>query len=636
MLTPAYSEIKRLRSHGKCEAAIAMLRAKPPASDDDAFEAVVCLLVCGDIDSAVNVCRTYAWKKQWARQMTQALGDSLVGGMDPAGALQLARSAIADAAAPADASAIYLLLLQRSGLMEEADAYISSRLQNPPPGENLLLTLMAEIAAATQNWREASRLACAVLSADPDDYRTLVTMSVSSYGLGNFHEALGYAHRADRINRGLPQTVLHIMRCENKLGDYYGTIAAFDRLADKRVVAPEIHVEMGAAYAGLEDRMRAIAEYRAALASDSRSIAALRALVLLYAAGGDTAELGALVQAYRAEIRSDGDCVFRLGLERLGRGDLDGAAHEFKGSRIIYENSGHALDSMPWPVPEPRIRHDYEQLDLLERRGKLDAAGRSALEVLKRYYDPSGDIRTTFAPTGAEARVLKSALATIHHLPDPPFAGRALGESDYRAIEDQYLADRLVVFDDFLSPEALAVLRAFCEEATVWKSYYTHGYLGALLAKGFSPKVLLAVSDELRRAMPRVIGGDPLLQAWGFKYDQRMQGINMHADFAKVNVNFWITPDDACEDPATGGLVVYDLPVPKSWTFVDYNTDAAKLKAFLKVHDAKSMRVPYRENRCVLFDSSLIHISDEMHFKPGYENRRVNVTLLYGKALSIE
>jgi hypothetical protein len=54
------------------------------------------------------------------------------------------------------------------------------------------------------------------------------------------------------------------------------------------------------------------------------------------------------------------------------------------------------------------------------------------------------------------------------------------------------------------------------------------------------------------------------------------------------------------------------------------------------VHNAKPLRVPYRENRCVLFDSSLIHISDRMHFNPGYENRRVNVTLLYGKGLSVE
>jgi hypothetical protein len=395
-------------------------------------------------------------------------------------------------------------------------------------------------------------------------------------------------------------------------------------------------VELGAAYAALDNHARAIAEYHAALASGSRSIAALRALVLLYAVGGNTAELEGLVQAYPDDIRGDGECVYRLGLERLGRGDLEDAARLFAESRSIYEDSADATDGITWPVAEPRIRHDYEQLELLEQRGKLDGPGRDALKVLKRYYDQSGDVRATFAPEGAEAQALKSALGRIHYLPDPPFSGRALGRADHGALEEKYFSDRMVVIDDFLSHEALAVLRRFCEEATVWKSYYTHGYLGALLARGFSPRVLLAVSEELRRVMPRVIGGDRLLQAWGFKYDQRMQGINMHADFAKVNVNFWITPEDACEDPASGGMVVYDLPVPKSWTFVDYNTDAAKLEAFLRVHDAKSVRVPYRENRCVLFDSSLIHVSDEMHFKPGYENRRVNVTLLYGKALSVE
>jgi hypothetical protein len=159
---------------------------------------------------------------------------------------------------------------------------------------------------------------------------------------------------------------------------------------------------------------------------------------------------------------------------------------------------------------------------------------------------------------------------------------------------------------------------------------YARGYVGAVLPQGFAPPVLLALAGALRRAMPTVVGPHPLLQAWAFKYDQRMQGINMHADFARVNVNFWTTPDSACEDPNTGGMVVYDVPVPESWTFADYNNNAEKLAAYLRVHNAKPKRVPYRENRCVLFDSSLIHVTDEMHFKPGYENRRVNVTLLYG------
>ena len=80
-------------------------------------------------------------------------------------------------------------------------------------------------------------------------------------------------------------------------------------------------------------------------------------------------------------------------------------------------------------------------------------------------------------------------------------------------------------------------------------------------------------------------------------------------------------------------MIVYDVPAPRNWSFQDYNNNRAKIEAYMKEQGAKPRRVPYKENRCVLFDSTLFHATDELHFKPGYSNRRVNVTLLYGKAL---
>lgn len=635
ILSPVYNEIKRLRSTGACAAAISLLRTHRPTSEDDAFEAVVCLFVCGDIDSAVHVCQTHAWEKQWALQAARALTEMLQSG-EVSRALSLAKTAVSDPDAPHDVAAIYLLLLQANGQVDAADVYIRNHLPDPPAGETFLLTIMAEIAAATQNWRRAYKLASAVLSADPDDFRALMTLSAANHANGNIHEALGNALRARLINGNAPAAILQIMRCQNSLGDYYAVIAAFDGLDPQSVILPDFHVELGTAYAGLEDRSRAIAEYRAALASGAGSQAAIRALLKIHAAAGDTAALDALIQTYPAEIRDDPECQHTLGLGYLARREVDRAAHLFRDALALSQKRGEARTLLPWPVPEPRIRHDYEQLELLQQRGRLDDAGRRALKVLKHYCDQPGNLQTTFAPSGPEALDLEHALCAIHHIPEPSFAGRTLGENDYNGIEEKYFADRMVVIDDFLTPEALAALRCFCEEATVWKMYNDRGYVGALLSQGFSSRVLLAIADELRQIMPRVIADHPLMQAWGFKYDQRMQGINLHADFARVNVNFWITPNHACMDPTTGGMIIYDLPAPQSWTFADYNTGSDKLAAFLKVHHAKSLRVPYRENRCVLFDSSLIHVTDEMHFEPGYENRRVNVTLLYGRARSIE
>ena len=41
--------------------------------------------------------------------------------------------------------------------------------------------------------------------------------------------------------------------------------------------------------------------------------------------------------------------------------------------------------------------------------------------------------------------------------------------------------------------------------------------------------------------------------------------------------------------------------------------------------------IPYNENRIVIFNSNLIHETDKFEFKEGYENRRINVTMLFGR-----
>ena len=56
------------------------------------------------------------------------------------------------------------------------------------------------------------------------------------------------------------------------------------------------------------------------------------------------------------------------------------------------------------------------------------------------------------------------------------------------------------------------------------------------------------------------------------------------------------------------------------------------MRAFLAADPpAKSITVPYRENRAVIFDSDLFHETDKIEFKDGYQNRRINVTMLYGR-----
>jgi tetratricopeptide (TPR) repeat protein len=190
---------------------------------------------------------------------------------------------------------------------------------------------------------------------------------------------------------------------------------------------------------------------------------------------------------------------------------------------------------------------------------------------------------------------------------------------------------QIVVIDDLLTAEALEKLRRFCLDSTVWRKIYDGGYLGAFPEHGFAPPLLAQIAEELRAIYPAIIEDHPLLHFWAFKYDSRLGGIRKHADFAAVNVNFWITPDEANLDPAHGGLVVWDVAAPLDWDFDKYNAAEDDIRSFLAREKSKPVSIAYRANRAVIFDSDLFHETDTIRFKPGYENRRINVTLLFGR-----
>jgi hypothetical protein len=199
-------------------------------------------------------------------------------------------------------------------------------------------------------------------------------------------------------------------------------------------------------------------------------------------------------------------------------------------------------------------------------------------------------------------------------------------------IADQWRRNRpqIVVVDNLLTDEALDKLRHFCWGSTVWRDIYGGGYLGAVREYGFACPLLAQIAEELRSNYRGIFRNLPLLHLWAFKYDSALSGTHIHADFAAVNVNFWITPDEANLEPESGGLVVWDTAAPLDWDFLKYNTSEKEIRDFLMREDAKPVRIPYRANRAVVFDSDLFHETDKISFKTGYLNRRINVTLLYG------
>jgi hypothetical protein len=285
--------------------------------------------------------------------------------------------------------------------------------------------------------------------------------------------------------------------------------------------------------------------------------------------------------------------------------------------------------------------------ELLYARGAVEDAFRMFRERAARVYGPEGAPLPVPSPNPPHrARHDREQAAHLAPLLDRTAAGLtfhldagertpggALSRIPRDDIQHQWKTARpqIIVVDDLLTPVALASLRRFCEASTIWHSSYDAGYLGAAPETGFACPLLAQIAEEFPTVLPEVLRAHPLKYLWAFKYDSALSGINIHADFAAVNINFWITPDEANQDPESGGLVVWDKAAPLDWDFIKYNTNESAIRRFLTEAGARPVTIPYRANRAVIFDSDLFHETDRLSFQEGYQNRRINVTLLYGE-----
>jgi len=317
-----------------------------------------------------------------------------------------------------------------------------------------------------------------------------------------------------------------------------------------------------------------------------------------------------------------------LGFSYLWKQDLDNALHYLKESAEEQHNNLYQVKK--GFLSKTRIKHDYDQLNHLLNKKLIDKKYTKTIEQLAQLKDSNEDPVTV--PEEVEDLCQK-----IIFLPEEKNIGRIINpDLDVNKIQKDFRKHEpaeYVVIDNLLTKEAMLEIRRFCNESTIWKTEYGPGYLGAFMGEGFASKFIMRFSEELKTTFKGIFGDRLLQQAWAFKCDNSQSGVKIHADFAAVNVNFWLSPESANLDTKTGGLIVWDKPSPPDWHFQDYNTNEEKIRSYLQDQKASFIRVPFKENRVLIFNSTLFHETDQMKFKEGYENRRTNMTLLYGRDL---
>lgn len=356
----------------------------------------------------------------------------------------------------------------------------------------------------------------------------------------------------------------------------------------------------------------------------------------LRAIGDETAAL----TAYRQTIALDPgnyDAHLALGFLWMAEGRRDRALDHFARTfelRRGEDRSGLATKSLSHTT-QAKLRHDADQLRHAAQ-GHYDSARFEALartfEGFARAIHETGIV----ALSDDQLATIGDSYNTAYHMIDAPeiFSGAVNPALDRTRIIQCYreTSPGIAWFDDFLSPKALAMLQRFLLKSTLWYDFaHIDGCLAAYLEDGLACPLILQIADELRASFPEIFGDHKLTQIWAFKAIEERRGIDLHADDGVVSLNFWVTPDGANRDPDHGGLVIYGKQPPPDWKIIDYESDITAIRDYLGTGDHERTAIPYGENRAVLFDSRLFHESDRVDFAPGYENHRINITMLFGR-----
>jgi len=283
------------------------------------------------------------------------------------------------------------------------------------------------------------------------------------------------------------------------------------------------------------------------------------------------------------------------------------------------------IDQLSWLILSGKLHPSFERL--------VDAH-RQVLEELTT--DPE---RIPYSPLTPQQLAQFGGYydRLVYYRESPRLSAPALNaDLDYRVLEEEYKEKQAIFFDNLLTPEALQELRTFFQESTVFFRHSEAGFVGSYLADGAATELVLQIAEELRHRLPNILGDLPLNNMWCYRYGPSGEGVRAHNGDGSVTLNFWLTDDDSnLGDPNGGGLVMYDKCHPPEWDWATINAHKddpairAQIAAYLS--DAHSFAIPYRCNRATLFHSTLFHKTDPFVFRDNYLDRRMNITMLFGR-----
>ena len=502
---------------------------------------------------------------------------------------------------------------------------------------------------------EAVRRYEKALAAEPHFVEAHNNLGTALRMQGEVEGAVAAYERALALKPDFADALVNLGLVLGEAGRHGEAVESLEKALGARPGSSDLHALLGAALGNDGRRDEAIGHYEKAIELDPGSPESRIDLgVALYEQGDAAAALEQYEQALETDPDfSDAHRNRAITLLELGRNDeASGAFDEVLRLRHggPWWNAGDfetALDAAAEPDGPLRastfkLRDRLDQIEHLLAKGLIAP---SFEEMARRYRVTLEEFERDHGVDGTDALTPEQAARigafydrVVRHAPAPRIASGAVNDAlDYAAIEESYLSSPISIttFDGILTPEALGALRAFCLETTICFGYSGARFVGSDLAAGFNCPLLYQIAEELKERLPGMLGGHELSNVWMYRHRNETVGVEAHTDQGAVTFNFWITPDEANLEPGRGGLLVYAREQPYDWDWNRINNQKYRPEVLAEINDflagAETLTIAYGGNRAVLFHSNLFHKSDNVRFREGYLNRRMNVTMLFGK-----
>ncbi|WP_415303241.1 tetratricopeptide repeat protein [Candidatus Pelagibacter sp. Uisw_101] len=526
------------------------------------------------------------------------------------------------------------ILFKKLGEYQKAKEYFKKTIVLDPNNLNahnnlgIIFQSLGEPHKASEYYKKA-------IIIDPNNLNAHNNLGMLLKESGEGQKAKKYFEKAITIDPNYPEAHLNLGILLIDLGEYSLGINSYRKAIKINPNYTEAHSNLGVILKELGDHQKAIQCFEKAITIDPNFANAHNNLGVTLQNLGEHQKA---IECFKKAITIDPNLISSL--ENIS-GSIISTLNDFdkaiSSSYKVLKKQKEQLKFINQSISFFRLKHDVQQAKyLIAKNYKIDGVDQFQKvgdEILGRQENQNNENKEILLTLDEADTLLPFYKSDFTYKPKTISGSCINPNKNWQDVEDEYFnsSNQIMYIDDFLSDEALIELREFCLISKVWNEEYNNNYLGAFSSGGFISPIHLQIAVELQQKLPKLFGPHELGKFWGFKYDSTLgKGINIHADFALHNLNFWITPDEYNNNKNGGGLKVYDAPAPDHWTFQDYNSGKKNVYQFLKENDAKCTNIPHKHNRAVLFNSAYFHETDEIDFKDEYEGRRINNTYLFG------